>query len=730
MDSKIDIGNNVSLVSSVDTIYEYEIWDDFTDLDNWTNSSIARYTVAGIMDVSNGHIGGISYGEDPTNWHGPAVYTNVSMTDFRLEITPKCQASPWEMGTLIISFYSGGAGSGILLWSFIWSDSWYTSDSNGKLTFWDQFNNRLWYIGKTTAVGSWDDLGDNMTLTRSGSTLKLYIDGFLEYTNNSQSTTLVESVVIQFCQNKNDRPICDDLRLDEFKLYYNKCFINIVYPDGLETLTGTISIKWNATYDVQESFFQYSISYSIDSGTTWILFALNVITTSFEWDTTTVTDGSSYLIKIVANSSEGIDYQDTSDLPFIIDNHPPVISLSEIDNNSVVKSSDLIELCITDSTLSGVWYNWDETTYQDVSNSSWPLYQLPVPPLEGYHWLHVYTNDTVGRQSIQHYQFYVNYPPFIEIQTPQNNTVIISTSNIEFNISDLSLTNIWYQWDLFENVSLTPPFIIPVLNSTGYHTLTINARDSYCYITVKKYTFYILGRAAIEIIKHAPSIAYNKGKFVYSFTITNPESILLNLRLQVIGSDDDILSWNNSIINLNPGDNQSIELEIRPQHASIHQLDIYLFYEDLLYYHGIIQFDVAPEWMSPYFLFQLLIIILILVFMITISGFSIYYVRKQYILHRLYWEQHAQIIRLIDQLTLSNLEISAIKETELNGLDEFSTRPLGFPQYLHKSESLNREILEEQFRLLKDKIVNGDPQNFAKLKKLIIQAEDLLKRNI
>ncbi|MFX1282728.1 MAG: hypothetical protein ACFFB5_03700, partial [Promethearchaeota archaeon] len=203
------------------SFFEYTFTDDFNSLNNWSNAAIAPYTVGGAMTTGNGYIYASSYGSDPTNWHGPALYRNVSMTDFRIEIIPRCQASAWGMGAVSIAFYSGFSSSGTLLWHFRWADAWYSDDSIGKMWLWDQDGYRLWSNGESLAAGSWDDIGDKMTIMRTGSTLELYINGTLEYTNTTQSTKRVESVVIQFCQNKNDQPICDELSLDKIKIDYN-----------------------------------------------------------------------------------------------------------------------------------------------------------------------------------------------------------------------------------------------------------------------------------------------------------------------------------------------------------------------------------------------------------------------------------------------------------------------------------------------------------------------------
>lgn len=174
---------------------------------------------------------------------------------------------------------------------------------------------------------------------------------------------------------------------------------------------------------------------------------------------------------------------------------------------------------------------------------------------------------------------------------------------------------------------------------------------------------------------------------------------------------------------LNPGENRTIELQIKPKHASFHQLEIYLFYENLIYHYFILKFNVAPQWMSPTFLYQLLITVS---FVVIISCASFYYIRKQLVIRKLFWEQQTQLTRLIDQLIISNLEESIVKETEESCSEEFSSRPLGFHQYLQLSEPLDREALKQQFYSLRNQIKNGDSNNFRHLSELLTQAEELL----
>ncbi len=92
---------------------------------------------------------------------------------------------------------------------------------------------------------------------------------------------------------------------------------NVVYPNGGEILSGTVTISWNAVDDVGVS--HTDVYYSSDGGNTW--FYLGTTTgTSLSWDTTTVSNGDNYLIRVVIYDTDGLHILDASDSTFSVDN--------------------------------------------------------------------------------------------------------------------------------------------------------------------------------------------------------------------------------------------------------------------------------------------------------------------------------------------------------------------------------------------------------------------------
>ncbi|MFX0184807.1 MAG: hypothetical protein ACFE95_17125, partial [Candidatus Hodarchaeota archaeon] len=94
----------------------------------------------------------------------------------------------------------------------------------------------------------------------------------------------------------------------------------IIHPNGGEVLNGTISINWTSSVDSHKHEITYNLYYSSNNGEDWVLLDSDLKTTSYQWDTTTVSNGRNYLIKVVASCSEGIDMTDLSNTAFNIKN--------------------------------------------------------------------------------------------------------------------------------------------------------------------------------------------------------------------------------------------------------------------------------------------------------------------------------------------------------------------------------------------------------------------------
>lgn len=80
----------------------------------------------------------------------------------------------------------------------------------------------------------------------------------------------------------------------------------ILSPKGGGLYSGTIHITWLPVVDSFSHEITYTLFYSDDAGKTWILMTIVQNVNSYTWQTTSLPDGKDYLIKVVANCSEGL----------------------------------------------------------------------------------------------------------------------------------------------------------------------------------------------------------------------------------------------------------------------------------------------------------------------------------------------------------------------------------------------------------------------------------------
>jgi parallel beta-helix repeat protein len=107
----------------------------------------------------------------------------------------------------------------------------------------------------------------------------------------------------------------------------------IISPNGGEILHGTVRITWTEANDTLQHSVTYTIYYSMNAGTTWVLIVSNYALTSYNWNTLDLINSSYYQIRVNATCSEGLMTYDISDATFTIQN-PPIHSPIQVSQNS------------------------------------------------------------------------------------------------------------------------------------------------------------------------------------------------------------------------------------------------------------------------------------------------------------------------------------------------------------------------------------------------------------
>ncbi|MHA2270486.1 MAG: hypothetical protein ACXACI_01400 [Candidatus Hodarchaeales archaeon] len=82
-------------------------------------------------------------------------------------------------------------------------------------------------------------------------------------------------------------------------------------PNGGETLSGSYTIKWTAIGPAAASM-AFTVEFSSDGGSSWVMLATNVVAQQYEWDTTEEDDGDDYYVRITVVGTTASDMSDDS----------------------------------------------------------------------------------------------------------------------------------------------------------------------------------------------------------------------------------------------------------------------------------------------------------------------------------------------------------------------------------------------------------------------------------
>ncbi|MFW9993681.1 MAG: hypothetical protein ACFFD4_16665 [Candidatus Odinarchaeota archaeon] len=156
---------------------------------------------------------------------------------------------------------------------------------------------------------------------------------------------------------------------------------DITYPTSGEIIIGTVTIQWSAVVDSWWTHeVNYSLWYSPDNGSNWYQLVTNLTETSFEWNTTSLIEGSDYRLKVIANCTSGLVSESISSL-FTITHTP----------------HELLAVTIIQPT-GGDTLNGSVTVQWTVVSDSWPhsvTYTLWYSPDGGTTW-HVLASNLIG----------------------------------------------------------------------------------------------------------------------------------------------------------------------------------------------------------------------------------------------------------------------------------------------------------------------------------------------
>ncbi|MFW9847742.1 MAG: right-handed parallel beta-helix repeat-containing protein [Candidatus Thorarchaeota archaeon] len=203
--------------------------------------------------------------------------------------------------------------------------------------------------------------------------------------------------------NFDPHPLTDIITPDNYHQLTNP---SIIYPNGGEIINETALIQWAAVIDTVGHDITYTVFYSANGGSNWVEIGTDIVDNSYLWDTSSLTEGSNYLIRIWANCTEDLYTEDISDAPFTVQEHDlsPITLLYPNGNELVegictinwTKSFDSWEHQIVYS----IYYSFDSgvhwitiTTGLTDTSYAWNTFALPKGP---YYLVRVVAECTYG----------------------------------------------------------------------------------------------------------------------------------------------------------------------------------------------------------------------------------------------------------------------------------------------------------------------------------------------
>ena len=124
-------------------------------------------------------------------------------------------------------------------------------------------------------------------------------------------------VIHGIASNEDYHPLTSPNPTDSCLLF----FLRVLYPNGGETVSGIINIRWSWPEDSYNHEVSFALYYSDGGG--WILLGSGLTDTSYLWNTNSVSDGSFYRIRVEATCARGHTIEDLSDGAFSIKNDVP-----------------------------------------------------------------------------------------------------------------------------------------------------------------------------------------------------------------------------------------------------------------------------------------------------------------------------------------------------------------------------------------------------------------------
>ncbi|MFC1682883.1 Ser-Thr-rich GPI-anchored membrane family protein [Candidatus Zixiibacteriota bacterium] len=244
-----------------------------------------------------------------------------------------------------------------------------------------------------------------------------------------------------------------------FRIYKpDSPLVDVINPNGGETFDASTTITWVATDpDIGETgLLMIDMEYSSNAGTSWAAIDSNQYNDgSYYWNTSSLSDSYSYLLRITATDTTGFLNEDSSDSFFTI-YHPdsPGVTVLYPNGGEILDSSTTIAWSATDSDIGETELLLVDLHYRDtggswvaidsnqVNNGSyeWDITELP----DGFNYQIMITAvDTTGRDATDYSDTYfrIYHPdsPVVDLSHPLGGEALGVSTNITWVASDADI---------------------------------------------------------------------------------------------------------------------------------------------------------------------------------------------------------------------------------------------------------------------------------------------------
>jgi parallel beta-helix repeat protein len=204
-------------------------------------------------------------------------------------------------------------------------------------------------------------------------------------------------------------------------------FLSPIIGKGIVSLfTGQVLLSWTDAVDTWSFNVSYNLYYSNDGGTLWTLIVSGLTETNYNWDTTSVSDGTFYELKLETVSNGSLIVNVTLQGYLAIDNTPPTVTVSSPVNLEYYSS----EVTIILSGDAYLYLYYIESV--DTVNQTWTSSTTRTLS-EGTYTLHVYGFDFLGNVLHSSVIFNIdNTAPSVTISSPLDQSYDSSMVSIAF----------------------------------------------------------------------------------------------------------------------------------------------------------------------------------------------------------------------------------------------------------------------------------------------------------